>query len=121
MIDKQIKTNKTKSKSNCETCIHNVVCKEKENYNKYVQELDELEINNAYFENVSRECRYYLNKDLVYTRRNENLFKENKPKESKNIKPDDLKTNSENFEDILENYSHNLTRSLASWQFTQYI
>ena len=33
MIDKQIKT---KGKSNCETCIHNVVCKEKENYNKYV-------------------------------------------------------------------------------------
>ena len=110
MIDKQIKTNKTKSKSNCETCIHNVVCKEKENYNKYVQELDELEINNAYFENVSRECRYYLNKDLVYTRRNENLFKENKPKESKNIKPDDLKTNSENFEDILEN----IFKSLAN-------
>ena len=110
MIDKQIKTNKTKSKANCETCIHNVVCKEKENYNKYVQELDELEINNAYFENVSRECRYYLNKDLVYTRRNENLFKENKPKESKNIKPDDLKTNSENFEDILEN----IFKSLAN-------
>ena len=110
MIDKQIKTNKTKSKSNCETCIHNVVCKEKENYNKYVQELDELEINNAYFENVSRECRYYLNKDLVYTRRNEDLFKENKLKESKNIKSDDLKTNSENFEDILEN----IFKSLAN-------
>lgn len=110
MIDKQIKTKETKCKSNCETCIHNVVCKEKENYNKYVQELDELEINNAYFENVSRECRYYLNKDLVYTRRNENLFKENKPKESKNIKPDDLKTNSENFEDILGN----IFKSLAN-------
>ena len=110
MIDKQIKTKETKCKSNCKTCIHNVVCKEKENYNKYVQELDELEINNAYFENVSRECRYYLNKDLVYTRRNENLFKENKPKESKNIKPDDLKTNSENFEDILEN----IFKSLAN-------
>lgn len=107
MIDKQIKT---KCKSNCETCIHNVVCKEKENYNKYVQELDELEINNAYFENVSRECRYYLNKDLVYTRRNEDLFKENKLKESKNIKSDDLKTNSENFEDILEN----IFKSLAN-------
>lgn len=107
MIDKQIKT---KSKSNCETCIHNVVCKEKENYNKYVQELDELEINNAYFENVSRECRYYLNKDLVYTRRNENLFKENKPKESKNIKPDELKAISENFEDILGN----IFKSLAN-------
>ena len=110
MIDKQIKAKETKCKSNCETCIHNVVCKEKENYNKYVQELDELEINNAYFENVSRECRYYLNKDLVYTRRNEDLFKENKLKESKNIKPDDLKTNSENFEDILEN----IFKSLAN-------
>lgn len=110
MIDKQIKTKETKCKSNCETCIHNVVCKEKENYNKYVQELDELEINNAYFENVSRECRYYLNKDLVYTRRNEDLFKENKLKESKNIKSDDLKTNSENFEDILEN----IFKSLAN-------
>ena len=110
MIDKQIKAKETKCKSNCETCIHNVVCKEKENYNKYVQELDELEINNAYFENVSRECRYYLNKDLVYTRRNEDLFKENKLKESKNIKSDDLKTNSENFEDILEN----IFKSLAN-------
>lgn len=110
MIDKQIKTKETKYKSNCETCIHNVVCKEKENYNKYVQELDELEINNAYFENVSRECRYYLNKDLVYTRRNEDLFKENKLKESKNIKSDDLKTNSENFEDILGN----IFKSLAN-------
>ena len=38
MIDKQIKTKETKYKSNCETSIHNVVCKEKENYNKYVQE-----------------------------------------------------------------------------------
>ena len=81
MIDKQIKTKETKCKSNCETCIHNVVCKEKENYNKYVQELDELEINNAYFENVSRECRYYLNHNLIYIKRNEDLFKENKPKE----------------------------------------
>lgn len=107
MIDKQ---NKTKCKSNCDTCIHNVVCKEKENYNKYVQELDELEINNAYFENVSRECRYYLNKDLVYIKRNEDLFKENKLKESKNIKPDDLKTNSESFEDILGN----IFKSLAN-------
>ena len=110
MIDKQIKTNKTKCKSNCETCIHNVVCKEKENYNKYVQELDELEINNAYFENVSRECRYYLNHNLIYIKRNENLFKENKPKESKNIKPDELKAISENFEDILEN----IFKSLAN-------
>ena len=110
MIDKQIKTKETKCKSNCETCIHNVVCKEKENYNKYVKEIDELEINIAYFENVSRECRYYLNKDLVYTRRNEDLFKENKLKESKNIKPDDLKTNSENFEDILGN----IFKSLAN-------
>lgn len=102
MIDKQIKTKETKYKSNCKTCIHNVVCKEKENYNKYVQELDELEINNAYFENVSRECRYYLNQDLTCTKKNKG-FKENKPKESKNIKPDDLKTNSESFEDILGN------------------
>lgn len=109
MIDKQIKTNKTKSKSNCETCIHNVVCKEKENYNKYVQELDELEINNAYFENVSRECRYYLNQDLVYIKRNEDIFKENKPKESKNIKPDELKTISKSFEDVFGNIFKSLS------------
>lgn len=89
MIDKQIKT---KCKSNCETCIHNVVCKEKENYNKYVQELDELEINNAYFENISRECRYYLNKDLVCTKKSKD-FKENKSKESKNIRLSDSEAN----------------------------
>lgn len=103
MIDKQIKTKETKYKSNCKTCIHNVVCKEKENYNKYVQELDELEINNAYFENVSRECRYYLNK--IQFVKDENLFAKGQSKDIKNNNSDDHKTNIENIlaEEVLDN------------------